>query len=621
MTLHHTDMPAHESGQASSQQSRMFSGVNQDASSANRFAQLHKATIMIIDDEPINIEVLMAHMVEAGYHNFVSTSDPSEALDIIKTERPDVIMLDLMMPQVSGFDILDAMRADKRMSIIPVIVLTSSVDAENKLKALELGATDFLAKPVDSSELILRLRNTLAAKAYQNQLTYYDALTGLPNRIMFGEHLEWALRQAKRYSRLSALLHINIDRFKKVNDALGPALADEFLQGFAKRLGQGVRATDTLARDAGEQILPGLSRLGGDEFTILLVEMQAMEDASIVCQRFLDSVREPFYIGGHEIFATCSIGVALFPADGGDSDTLLKNAGVAMRFSKKQGGNSYSFYSSELNARSLQFMTLQSDLHRAIERNELQLFYQPQIDTQSGRLVGAEALVRWFHTERGFISPGMFIPLAEETELIVQVGQWIIGEACRNVKAWSDSGLATPRISINVSGRQFREKDFLVRIKDIIANSFADPRFITLELTESLLMDNAPRNIQVLKELKGMGLKLSMDDFGTGYSSLSYIKRFPLDELKIDKSFVDEINTDVGNDSTAIVIAIIAMAHSLGLRVVAEGIEKTEQLEFLRQQHCDECQGYLFSKPISFSEFSELLRKSNASGDLPLLEL
>lgn len=615
MTPHHTDTTTGDNGQAANQPSTSFPGATQDASDTDNFARLREATIMMIDDEPITTEVLLEFLEEADYHNFVSTSDPRDALSLIEIERPDVILLDMMMPHVSGFDILNVMRADKKMRHIPVIVLTSSTDAETKLKALELGATDFLAKPVDSSELILRLRNTLASKAYQDQLTYYDALTGLPNRTNFLDHMEWTLHQAKRYKRLSALLYINIDRFKKINDTLGPALADEFLQAFAKRLNRNVRAGDTIARDTGEELFPGLSRLGGDEFSILLVELKTTDDVTKFCQRFLNAAREPFHINEHEIYATCSIGVSTFPTDGDDSNTLFKNAGVAMRFSKQQGGNAFNYYSSDLNERSLQFIGLQSELFRAIEQNDFQLYYQPQVNIQSGKLTGAEALIRWHHKERGFIPPDVFIPLAEEIGLITQIGEWVFNEACISIKKWSESGFTLPAISINVSSRQFQEKDILPSLKKIIDSNGVDPKLITIELTESMLMDNAQRNIQILQDLKGMGFKLSMDDFGTGYSSLSYLTRFPLDELKIDQSFVSGVIPSGKNDSTAIVVAIIAMAHSLGLKVVAEGIDEPDQLAFLRQQGCDEYQGYLFSKPIPFNEFSELLRKSSASVD------
>lgn len=569
-----------------------------------QFEGLREATVMMVDDEPITIEVLAEFLYEAGYNNFVSTSDPREAMDLIAMERPDVLLLDLMMPHVSGFDILNAMRADKKLRHIPVIVLTSSTDSETKLKALELGATDFLAKPVDSSELALRLRNTLAAKAYQDRLAYYDTLTGLANRQRFTDHLDWALRQVKRYNRLGAMLHINIDRFKKINEALGPALADELLVAIANRLEQGVRASDSISH-AGSQ--PSLSRVGGDEFSVLLVEMETVECAITVAQRLLESMAFPFHVGEHEIFTTCSIGIVTFPADGTERDALLQNAGVAMHVAKQQGGNAYRFYSSDLNQRSLQYLSLQSELHKAVERNELRIYFQPKVETQTGRLVGAEALVRWQHPSKGFIAPDQFIPLAEDSGIIVQIGSWMFAEACRNVKAWQMQGLVSPKIAVNVSGRQFREEGFQDFIQDTLSQTQVDPNFLSIELTESLLMENASKNIIVLQAFKKLGLNLSMDDFGTGYSSLSYLKRFPLDELKVDRSFMMEVDADGVNDSASIVVAIIAMAHSLGLRVVAEGVETQAQWSFLQKHHCDECQGYLFNKPLPAEEFRALL--------------
>lgn len=577
-------------------------------SGADKFEGLRTAKIMLVDDEPITLEVIMEFLEEAGYSNFVAVSDPRDALGLIDTERPDVIMLDLMMPHISGFDILSSLRDSDTLKRLPVIVLTSSTDAATKLKALELGATDFLAKPVDQSELILRLRNTLASKAYQDQLAYYDPLTGLPNRTKFADHLEWSLRQAQRYKRLCALLHIYIDNFKKITGALGPALSDDLLKTFAKRLEKVVRTSDSLARNAESPALLNLSRLGADEFTILLVEIKASDDASMVCQRILDATSQPFTIGEHVVHATCSVGVAIFPNDGSDSENLLRSSGIAVNFAMKQGGDNFRFYSSELNEQSLKFVGLQSDLYHAIDRKEFQLFYQPKVDVLSGKLVAAEALIRWLHPVRGMVRPDTFIPLAEETGLIVHIGQWVLEEACRNVRKLLELGWAAPRIAINVSGRQFRENEFLPTVKKIIGDSGVDPGILTIEMTESMLMGSAEDNIKMLQDLKNLGLRLSIDDFGTGYSSLSYLSRFPLDELKIDKSFIDGVTVDGTRESKAIVIAIIALAHGLGLKVVAEGIEKPDQLAFLQQNRCDEYQGYLFSRPVSFLEFCELLR-------------
>ena len=565
---------------------------------------LRTAKVMMVDDEPITLDVLQGFLEEAGYRNFVLTSEPDKAMALIASERPDVVMLDLMMPGVSGFDIMQAMRAEADFAHIPIIMLTSSTDAETKLKALELGATDFLAKPVDSSELILRLRNTLAAKAYLDRLTNYDRLTGLYNRQTFIDRLDHTLQQASRHSRTGALLHVNIDRFKKVNEALGPALGDELLRATAKRLEQCVRNTDTLARIGEEDSAPSLSRLGGDEFGVLLVEIDKAESTIVVAQRLLDSMAPPYSIGGHELFMTFSIGISVFPTDGTERELIVKNAATALQFAKQQGGNTYSFYSVDLKNRSLLYINLHSELRRAIDRQELQLHYQPKIETRTRRLIGAETLLRWQHPSRGSVSPGEFIPLAEETGLIVDIGAWVFAEACGQVKTWETAGLDPPKIAINISGRQFMDKDFLPSIREILADTNADPRHLQLELTESMLMGNARGNILILRQLKELGLKLSVDDFGTGYSSLSYLRQFPIDELKIDQSFLADLNAD---GSISIVVAIIALAHSLGLRVVAEGVETEAQWQFLREQGCDECQGHLFSKAVPAVEFTSML--------------
>jgi len=570
---------------------------------------LRTAKVMMVDDEPITLDILQGFLEEAGYRNFVVTSESKDAMALIAAERPDVVMLDLMMPEVSGFDIMQAMRGNADLMHIPIIMLTSSTDAPTKLRALELGATDFLAKPVDSSELVLRLRNTLAAKAYLDRVTNFDRLTGLYNRQNFIDRLEDVLRQTIRHGRTGALLHINLDRFKKVNEALGPALGDELLCAVAKRLEQCVRNTDTLGRIGEDAVAASLSRLGGDEFGVLLAEIDKAESTIVVAQRLLDALGPAFNIGGHEIVVTCSIGISVFPADGVEREIIVRNAAAALQVAKQQGGNTYAFYSVDLKNRSLLYLNLHSELRRAIDRSELQLFYQPKIETATRRLVGAETLLRWRHPTRGYVSPGEFIPLAEETGLIVDIGAWAFAEACGQVEAWQAAGLAPPKLAINVSGRQFTDKGFLPSIQQKLSSVKVDPRHLQIELTESMLMGNARGSIVILEQLKGLGLKLSVDDFGTGYSSLSYLRRFPIDELKIDQSFLADLGANDG--SSSIVVAIIALAHSLRLRVVAEGVETEMQWQFLRDHGCDECQGYLFSKPLPADDFTGLLHKSS----------
>jgi diguanylate cyclase (GGDEF)-like protein len=571
-------------------------------------AALRRASIMMIDDEPITLEVMREFLEEAGYVNFIETSEPEQAMGLVAERLPDVILLDLMMPVVNGFDILAALRGDDRFLHIPVIVLTSSTNAGAKLKALELGATDFLAKPVDPSELALRIRNTLVAKVYLDRLAYIDSLTGLPNRRMFCDHLEWTLQQAQRYDRIGALLYINVDRFKKVNEALGPAVADAFLQAIGKRLEQSVRTSDIVGHADGDPLY--LSRVGGDEFAVLLTEIAQAEDAIHVASRLLELMKAPFQMAGRELFLSCSIGITVFPGDGMDLDLLLQNAGVAMHAAKQQGGNAYRFYSIDLNERSLQFLGLQSDLHKALERKEFRLFYQPKVDTRTRQIVGAEALIRWEHAERGFVGPDEFIPIAEETGLIEPIGAWVLEQACRDIRAWHARGLAIPRISVNVSGRQFGAAGFYDTVHRIIADSGVEPSHITFEVTESVLMQNAAESTALLNRFKAMGLHLSMDDFGTGYSSLSYLRRFPLDELKIDKSFLAEIGGDPAHAEAGkgtLIGGIIALGHSLGLKIVAEGVETEQQHAFLQQHRCEQCQGYLFSRPLPATEFQRLL--------------
>lgn len=559
------------------------------------------ALVMMVDDEPINIEVTQIHLEDAGYERFVSTSDSTGALAMLHDSRPDVLLLDLMMPGVTGFDILREMAAAGVLKDVPVIVLTSSVDAETKLQALELGATDFLAKPVDSSELVLRLRNTLAAKAYRDRLANYDLLTGLPNRKTFMDRLDWALKNSERSGARGAVLHVGLDEFRKVNEALGPAAGDTVLRELAQRLEISLRRTDTVSRLADETAKPSLSRMSGDEFMLLLPIVGTSDDVSRVAERLRETISAPVSCLGHELAITCSIGIALFPADGLTPDNLVKNADTALRYAKDCGRNTTRFYSSELNARALQKLSLTNELRRAIERDELRLYYQPKVSLQTGEVVGAEALVRWQHPERGLVPPFEFIPLAEESGLIVPLGNWVMREACRQSRAWQDAGHRIPRISINVSSHQFRQGNLNDIVSAVLADTGADPRFLTLELTEGVIMDNAAANLEVLHQLKENGVKLSIDDFGTGYSSLSYLNKFPLDELKIDRSFVMEIKGP--EDRAAIITAIVAMAHSLGLSVVAEGVETDPQRAFLKAEGCDEFQGYLKSKPVPAEEF------------------
>jgi len=356
----------------------------------------------------------------------------------------------------------------------------------------------------------------------------------------------------------------------------------------------------------------GLSRIGGDEFTSLLHGIDTIEGVASAVRRIRGALAEPFGLKGEEVFVTASIGVAIFPDDGEDVDTLLKHADIALSHAKQSGRNVCQFYSAEINARSVQRLSLENRLHTAIDRDELILHYQPKVDTLTGRVIGAEALLRWQHADLGLVPPGEFIPIAEETGLIVSIGDWVLREACRQAAAWRAAGLGSIRIAVNVASQQFRVNALVKTIREALEQHDLDGDALALELTESALMEKPKACIAALEELKGLGLRLSIDDFGTGYSSLSYLRRFPLDELKIDRSFVMDIPASV--DDAAIVAAIISMAHSLSLSVVAEGVETVDQLSFLRGLGCDECQGFLFSRAVPADSFADLLRRDQQLG-------
>ncbi len=568
--------------------------------------QADSPVVMMVDDEPLNIEVLQTFLEEAGYQEFISVTEPQQALTLLAERRPDVLLLDLVMPGMSGFEILERMRADETLRHIPVIVLTSSTDAETKLKALELGATDFLGKPTDPSELALRLRNTLSAKAYRDRLANYDPVTGLPNRRLLMDRLERLLRETARAGASGAVMHVHLHRFRQIAEAFGLGIGDSLMKGVAMRLDFGLRAS-AAGRETGK---PGvkLYRTGDDEFALLLPGMGRGDETAGIAQGLLAAMAAPFRAGGQDLSITAGIGIAVFPDDGMEASALASHAGVAARHANEQGGKGFQFYAKELNATSLKRLSVESELRRALEQDELRIFYQPKVRAHNGRGTGAEVLVRWAHPERGLVSPAEFIPIAEETGLIVPLGEWVLRAACAQSKAWQNAGLRVPRVTVNVSGKQFHAPQMTETVVSALKASGLAPQYLGIELTESAVMGNAERHIRTLHELKALGVTLSIDDFGTGYSSLSYLKRFPLDELKIDRSFVSGVDTDP--DNAAIVIAIIAMAHCLGLSVVAEGVETQAQLAFLKSKACDECQGFLFAKPMPAEAFGKLLAGS-----------
>lgn len=427
-----------------------------------------------------------------------------------------------------------------------------------------------------------------------NYMAFHDALTSLPNRSLFYDRIYHGLARARRSDSRVALMLLDIDRFKIINDSLGHDAGDILLKAIAMRLNEGVRDMDTVAR------------LGGDEFVVVLEGIHDTEDVVFVANKLLSTLSRPMEISGHTISTTVSIGVSIFPEDGTDTDELLKNADIAMYKAKEAGKNNCQFYTKGMNATAVNYLLLENDLRRAVEQQQLTLYYQPQVDLQTGEMMGVEALVRWQHPERGLVSPAHFIPLAEETGLIVPIGEWVLREACRQQKAWLDAGKRVGKVAVNLSPRQFRQKNFPGKVEAILKETGLEAKHLELEITESCAMEHAGETINQLNQLNQMGMFLAIDDFGTGYSSLAYLQRFPIQKLKIDRSFVNDIHDD--HNDMAIAKSIIGLAHNMQMRVVAEGVETEQQAEWLREMGCDQAQGFLYSKPMTAKQLENHFR-------------
>ncbi len=462
----------------------------------------------------------------------------------------------------------------------------------------------FSGETLQGEEVLLQLLKSIGSQVGQflqrkfaedalRFVATHDPLTDLGNRAMFNDQLGHALRRTARYSRGLAVLFVDIDRFKVVNDTLGHSAGDRMLQQCAARLKDCLRGGDAVAR------------LGGDEFVVLVEDYSGPRDAIAVAQKILATLAKPMLVEGQEFLPSASIGISIAPDDGADVEMLLRNADIAMYRAKEQGRNNYQFYSAQMNKHTFERLAMESSLRRAVERNEFLIHYQPKLDLETGAIAGVEALVRWNHPDLGMVSPAQFIPLAEETGLIVQIGEWVLYTACEQACRWRESGFPALRVAVNLSARQFAQRNLLRDVAAVMARTGLPPECLEFEITESLVMQNPEHAAVMLQKLKAMGITLSIDDFGTGYSSLGYLKRFPIDCVKIDRSFIKDIPTDA--DDMAITRGVIALGHSLRLKVVAEGVETAEQQEFLRAHGCDEMQGYLFSKPLAAEEVTALL--------------
>jgi diguanylate cyclase (GGDEF)-like protein len=425
-------------------------------------------------------------------------------------------------------------------------------------------------------------------------LAYYDALTQLPNRTLLHDRLGKALADARRHHHKVALLFLDLDRFKDINDSLGHSVGDLLLRAVAERLKTWGREQDTVAR------------LGGDEFLLMLTELKDTPDAAVAAERLMKAMSAEFVVEGHSLNVGCSLGISIFPEHGTDCDTLIKNADAAMYCAKDNGRNNFRFYTADINAQVMERLSLEHSLRTALEKQQLFLMYQPQVDIASGNIAGMEALLRWQHPEMGLVPPDKFIRIAENSGLIVPIGEWVLRTACQQVKSWQNEGLPAVSIAVNVSAIQFRQEGFCDLVRKVLQDTGLAPQYLELELTESLLLANADVMLSVVQELKAMGIMLAIDDFGTGYSSFSYLRQFHVSKLKIDRMFIRDVA--LKPDDAAITTAIISMAKSLNLKVIAEGVENEAQMSFLRAHDCDEIQGYYFSKPLTPEKAADKLR-------------
>ena len=544
------------------------------------------ADVLVVDDTPTDRELLAAILSGHGYR-VRSAASGVTALEQIERAQPDLILLDIHMPEMNGFEVCRHLKQSKQFNGIPVIFVSVSDDTDSKVAAFNCGGIDYVTKPFRSAEIQARIHAHLQMKYARDQLGFqagHDTLTGLPNRNLLTDRLQQAISFADRYGGQLGVAYIDLDKFKTVNDRLGHEAGDHLLVEAACRLQSCVRESDTIAR------------IGGDEFVIVFYDQICENVAAHAMQRILDCMAEPIVYEGYSIVPSCSIGFAFYPQDGGDVETLLKNADIAMYRAKELGRNNSQFFTGELNQRMNERMALERSLRLAIEREEFVLHYQPRIDLRGGQVIGLEALIRWQHPELGLLPPLHFIPLAEEAGLIGQIGDWVIRTACAQHKQWQQQALLQVPIAINISPSQFLNPGFAQSIASTLRDMDVAACHLEFDFKESLLMQDPAAAMRILQELKVLGIGLSIDDFGTGFSNLGYLKRFPVDRIKLDPSFISEIQSHP--DDLAIADAVIAMAHSLRLKVAAEGMESGSQLALLAAHGCDEMQGDYFSPAL-----------------------
>ncbi|HMH18442.1 MAG TPA: EAL domain-containing protein [Burkholderiales bacterium] len=561
--------------------------------------------VLLIEDNPGDVRLIREMLAEGddAVFELACVGRLSQGLEHLATKSPSLVLLDLSLPDSFGFDTF--LKVYAHSPKVPIVVLTGHDDQTVALSAVKSGAQDYLVKGKLDRELLLRsMQYSIERKRYQEQLEYqanYDALTGLPNRNLLHDRLKQSVF-AQRYVRSIAVVFLDIDHFKFVNDSLGHNTGDKLLQKVAERLMETVRDGDTVAR------------LGGDEFILILNDQTGQEVIYRAMQRIITRIAEPIDVDGQELMVTCSAGISLYPQDGPDVDTLLKNADAAMYRAKEKGRNNVQFYTAEMNRQVNERLKIESSLRRALERDELELYYQPRINVRSGALVSCEALLRWRHPEWGLLLPERFIALAEETGIIVPIGDWVLKRACAQARAWQQDARAPIAVSVNLSMRQFRQGALATAVDDALRESQLDPRLLEMELTESLIMHDTEAAIRILLRLREIGVDISVDDFGTGHSSLSYLTKLPISALKIDQSFVHDIKGNGRTDEGLVAQTIISLARNLKLKVVGEGVETEAQFEFLKKHDCDEVQGYHFGRPMPAAEFESFAVEAARSG-------